>query len=340
MVNWKAARLACSLPGRWFNIGRVALALACAMGTHNAWSGSLNYCQGQTEPNAATQDRLIQVAAVVKAELERSGHSVAIVARSGLALQRFGHRYSHAGVGLQASPNIPWSVRQLYYACDEKRPRIFDQGMTGFVMGALDPAEGYVSIVLLPPKAAMALEQTALDETQALRLLGYTYSANAYAFGQKYQNCNQWLAELMAHAWGGLAPEGDGRSQAQGWLRDQNYQPSTFSLGWGPLAWLAGLVPWIHTDDHPTQSMMDAEFQVSMPASIEAFVRQRMPQATRIELCYTPQHIVVRRGWEPIAPGCQPGAEDAVTTLAATVSPPGRPQGETRPPWGAGSYTQ
>lgn len=224
--------MACKLT----TVGRAArgaaLSLAFALSAHGAWSGSLDYCQGQTEPNAATQDRLIQVAAAVKTELERSGHSVAIVARSGLALQRFGHRYSHAGVSLKASPTVPWSVRQLYYACDAQRPHIFDQGMSGFVMGALDPAEGYISIVLLPPSAAQALERTALDDPMALRLLGATYSANAYAFGQRYQNCNQWLAELMAHAWGALLPDGDARAQAQDWLRDQHYQPSTFSLGW------------------------------------------------------------------------------------------------------------
>ena len=249
---------------------------------------------------------------MVKVELERSGQRVAIVARSGLALQRFDHRYSHAGISLKASPSIPWSVRQLYYACDEKRPRIFDQGMSGFVMGALDPAEGYVSIVLLPLDAERALEQSALDDTQVLRLLGAAYSANAYAFGQLYQNCNQWLAELMAQAWGRLAPDGDARAQAQEWLREQRYQPSTFDLGWGPLAWLAGLLPWLHTDDHPSHNIDDAQFQVSMPASIDAFVRQRWPGSTRIELCYNRQHIVVRRGWESIADGCTPGAQDSV----------------------------
>lgn len=298
------------------------LALAFACSAQTAWAGSLNYCQGDTELSAATQDRLIQVAAAVKTALGQSGHTVAIVARSGLALQRFGHRYSHAGVSLKASPSIPWSVRQLYYACDEKRPRIFDQGMSGFVMGPLDPAEGYVSIVLLPPQAAQSLERTALDETQALRLLGAAYSANAYAFGQRYQNCNQWLVELMAHAWGALAPEGDAREQAQHWLRQQRYQPSSFSLGWGPLAWLAGLLPWVHTDDHPAQNMVHAQFEVSMPASIDAFVQQVWPLATRIELCYTPNHIVVRHGWEPIAPGCEPGVDDTVTLLESHIGAP------------------
>ena len=115
------------------------------------------------------QDRLIQVAAVVKNELDRSGQTLALVARSGLALQRFDQRYSHAGVSLKASPNTPWSVRQLYYACDEQRPRIFDQGMSGFVLGANDPAEGYISIVLLPAEAASALERAALDLHVACR---------------------------------------------------------------------------------------------------------------------------------------------------------------------------
>lgn len=321
MANWRVAHLASDECGASRSAMKVALISSLALFTNGAWSGSSNYCQGQTESNAATQDRLVQVAAVVKAELDQSGHSVAIVSRSGLALQRFDQRYSHAGVSLKSSPGIPWSVRQLYYACDEKRPRIFDQGMSGFVMGALDPSEGYVSIVLLPPAASEALERTALDEQQALRLLGATYSANAYAFSQRYQNCNQWLAELMATAWGAPTPVDDPRGTAQAWLRDQDFAPHSFNLGWGPVAWMVGLLPWLHTDDHPPQNIVDAQYQVSMPSSIEAFVHNHLPDATRIELCYTPQHIVVHRGWEAIAPGCKPGADDTVAVLAFDTPP-------------------
>ncbi len=294
---------------------RNLIGLACAVGAHSLWAGSLNYCQGQVEPGAAVQDRLIQVAAVVKDELDRSGQTMALVARSGLALQRFDHRYSHAGVSLKTSPHAPWSVRQLYYACDEQRPRIFDQGMSGFVLGANDPAEGYVSIVLLPAEAAHTLEHAALNETQALRLLGATYSANAYAFGQRYQNCNQWLIELMASAWGALESTMDARGQAQQWLQTEGYAPSIFDLGWRPLAWLANWLPWLHTDDHPTTKLADAQFMVTMPQSIKAFVHRRMPDAKHIELCYTAQHIVVHHGWEPIAPQCTPAPGDRVVPL-------------------------
>lgn len=289
------------------------------MMAHSSWAGSLNYCQGQDELNADVQDRLIQVAAVVKTALDRSGHSVALVARSGLALQRLDQRYSHAGVSLKSSPNTPWSVRQLYYACDEQRPRIFDQGMSGFVLGAHDPEEGYVSLVLLPQEPARALEAAALDDRQALALLGATYSANAHAFSQQYQNCNQWLAELLASAWGAPLPSDGARGQAQQWLRTHGYQPTVLKLNWQPLMWLAAVLPWLHSDDHPAEDLANAQFQVSMPQSIASFVRVFWPAAAHIELCYTDTHIVLRRGWEPIAAGCQPAPGDEVTNLLTST---------------------
>jgi len=296
---------------------RGLVGLACTVLAHGSWAGALRYCQSQPEPDAAVQDRLIQVAAMVKDELERSGHSMALVARSGLALQRLDQRYSHAGVSLRASPNTPWSVRQLYYACDEQRPRIFDQGMSGFVLGANDPAEGYVSIILLPDAPAQALEQAALDDHQSLQLLGGTYSANAYAFSQRYQNCNQWLAELMASAWGQPATGDDARGQAQHWLRAEGYAPSTLNVGWKPLMALAALLPWLHSDDHPPEDLAESQFRVSMPESIASFVHARLPEATHIELCYTAQQVVIHHGWDPIAPGCHPGDGDAVHPLLA-----------------------
>lgn len=300
---------------------RSALALCLGLLAQGCAAGALRYCQQDTEPAPAAQDRLIQVAAIVKAELERSGQSIALVARSGLALQRFDQRYSHAGVSLKASPNTPWSVRQLYYACDEQRPRIFDQGMSGFVLGAHDPAEGYVSIVLMPFDAAQALERAALDDRQTLQLLGATYSANAYAFSQRYQNCNQWLAELIASAWGALVLNDDARGQAQRWLVEHDYTPSVLRVGWQPLMWLADQLRWLHSDDHPPEDLAAAQFRVSMPAAIESFVHARLAQATRIELCYTEQQVVIRRGWEPIAAGCVAAAGDEVSTLAqATAS--------------------
>ena len=304
-----------------------SLALAFLLGSwaQVCWAGSSNFCESEPVLSTEEQDRLLRVAAIVKSELERSGQSIALVARSGLPLQRFGQRYSHEGVSLKASPNTAWSVRQLYYACDEQRPRIFDQGMSGFVLGSNDPSEGYVSIVFLPSEAATALEQASLDDRRALEVLGSIYSANAYPFSQRYQNCNQWVVELMAIAWDS-APLGESpRHQAQEWLKDNGYKPSIFNLGWKPLMWLADLGKWLHSDDHPPEDIASAQFTVSMPSSIESFVRTMLPDATHVELCYTQQYLIIRRSWEPIAHGCIPGEGDEVNNLGSETAVPETP---------------
>jgi hypothetical protein len=275
----------------------------------------MRFCDQQAQLSADQQDKLFRFADIVKAELERSGQSLALIARSGLDLSRFGVRYSHAGLSLRASQNTPWSVRQLYFACDEHRPRIFDQGMSGFLLGTDDPSAGYVSIVFLPVAEAAELERAALDNRQALRLLGSTYSANGYPFSVRYQNCNQWVMELLAATWGHLDDADNPRDQAQSWLKDRGYMPSVFDVGFRPLMWLGAFIPWLHSDDHPPEDIDQKIYRVSMPASIEAFVHVSVPSATRIELCHTDRHVVIRRGWDLIPEGCQPAEQDTVITL-------------------------
>jgi hypothetical protein len=279
-----------------------------------ALAASLQSCAEQPVLSAAQQGVLLQVSLRVKAELERRGADVAIVARSGLALGWFDMRYSHAGVALRHSPETPWAVRQLYFACDEQQPRLFDQGLTAFLMGTLEPDLGYLSVLVLPREAARTLEAQALDRAMALSLLGARYSANAYPFSEIYQNCNQWLAELLAVAWGGPF-SGTPRLQAQQWLRQQGFRGADFQLPARPFLWLTAFSPWLNRDDHPAGQLAEARFEVSMPTAIEAFVKRLHPQAERFEVCHTKNRVVLRQGWTPIADGCVAGEGDEVLTL-------------------------
>lgn len=300
-------------PSRSALLGAALLAGAL-LGTPPARAGVLRVCDDPPEPSAEQQDLLLRFSAIVKDELERSGQPLALVARSGLDLARFGQRYSHAGISLRASANTPWSVRQLYYACDEKRPRLYDQGLSGFLFGTDNLREGYISLLLLPAQAADPLERAALDDARAMQFLGPIYSANAYPYALKYQNCNQWVMELLAAAWSAPAPA-QSRADAQAWLRAAHYEPTHIEVGHPPLMWAGNFVPWLHNDDHPADELAQQRYLVSMPASIEAFVRQRLPAAQRIEICHAEHRVVVRRGWEPIAEGCTPSAEDSVIML-------------------------
>ena len=323
------------MPRHALRVGLAWLLLGLAAVAGHA--GVLRYCDASPDLNAAQRDTLLRVAAVVRQELQRADTRAALVSRSGLNLSRLGIRYSHAGIGLADSPGVPWSVRQLYFDCDERRSRLFDQGLAGFVLGQHDARVGFVSLVLLPGRAAESLARAALDERQALALLGARYSANAYAHATRYQNCNQWVAELMATAWGGggsaagaqLAAENVAsqdsatsaataavtatateRGRAQHWLRQAGYEPSRVVLPSRALLMAMPFVPWVSLDDHPEESRHQGVMEVSMPEALEAFIRAREPEARRIEVCYSAGRIVLRRGWTPLSPACEAQAGD------------------------------
>ena len=292
----------------------IVLAFLCLTGL-SAQAASLNYCDPGQSLNVEGQDRMIRVAAIVKRELEATGQQAALIARSGLSLGWIGQRYSHAGVSSRASANAPWSVRQLYYACDEQRPRIFDQGMSGFVVGTYDATLGYVSIVTLPPEATQKLDAAARDNATALAMLGPDYSANAYPYSTLYQNCNQWLAELLAVAWRDTPAQPD-RQEAQAWLQAQGYQPTELRV-WQPLLAVARLFSWLNFNDHPDALLSQGTLRFSMPPALEQFARKLWPEARRTEICYTAEHVVIHHGWDNIPDGCVASEGDTVIALEA-----------------------
>jgi hypothetical protein len=293
----------------------LALGLLMAAATAGqAQASSGRFCDRSHELSAAEQDRLLRFAAVLRDELAASDDSVALVSRSGLDLSRFHIRYSHGAVAWRSEQGA-WSARQLYYACDEGRPRIYDQGLAGFAMGTDDPQLGYVSIVRLPPQAVLALRPALLDTSRALHLLGAQYSANAYAYGLQYQNCNQWLIEMLAAGWGDLADGDDLRQRAQQWLREQNYVPQPVEVGSRWLMLASYFVPLLHLDDHPDEDRAALQLHISLPSTVETFARDRFPQSERVEICHDDKQIVIHRGWTPIADGCNAGDGDRVVSL-------------------------
>lgn len=300
-------------------MGCLALTLAACASTGPAGSGlgaiSQQFCDDTTTREVSHQSRLLRFAGVVRDELNDSAESIALVSRSGLDLKRLGIYFTHSGITQREAGQSQWSVRQLYYACDEGRPRIFDQGMAGFLFGIDDPGGGSVSIILLPPEAADQLNQTVQNKSRALGLLATRYSANAYPFSSLYQNCNQWVIELLAAAWGELPDGQDLRERAQAWLASNAYapEPVVVSSHWLKLA--ANFSPMIHLEDHPEPERYGLRFQVSLPRTIETFVRERYPTARRISLCQNLQHIVVRHGWQPIGQDCLPDSRDRVVSL-------------------------
>ncbi|MFL6679855.1 MAG: DUF2145 domain-containing protein [Burkholderiaceae bacterium] len=295
--------------------------LAGLLSATAAHAFSFEVCDRPREPSADQRDVMLRFGAVVRDEIAAAASPAALIARSGLDLHRLDVRYSHAAVVLKDNGERPWSVRELYFSCDEHRPRVYDEGLTGFLLGTDDPDTGYVSLVFLPPERAESLRGTAVDKQHALGVLGASYSANAYPFSTRHQNCNQWVIELLADAWAagdidtGGATDADARTRAQAWLRGQGYLPTVFTVSAHAMTWLPALVPWLSNDDHPPHELAHNRYNVSMPSSIETFVQARVPGARRVEICHIGRRVVLHRGWDDIADGCVPAAGDQVVEL-------------------------
>jgi len=297
---------------------RLALAAGLLTMSMAAQALSFEICDRPKDPGADQRDVMLRFGALVREELVASGQDVVLIARSGLDLRRLDVRYSHEAVALKDNDDKPWSVRELYYSCEDHQPRVFDEGLSGFLMGTDDPATSYISLVFLPPDRAAPLRATAVDKHHALGVLGASYSANAYPFSTRHQNCNQWVMELLADAWGArdAGTDAGARTQAQAWMRAQGYLPTVFTASAHPMMWLADLVPWLANDDHPSEEVAHNRYNVSMPASIETFVQAKVPGATRIELCHAGRHVVLHRGWDDVADGCVAGPGDRTLELS------------------------
>jgi hypothetical protein len=292
-------------------LGTLSLAWALGLAGTAARAESLVFCDATPERSAAAQAQLLSFSATVARELAASGAPAALISRDGLDLSTLGRRYSHAGIALREHPDGAWTVRQLYFACEEGRPRLFDQGLAGFAGGTRRPERGFVRVLLLPEAAAQALAQTASDKARALALLHPRYSANAHAFGLAFQNCNQWVAELMAAAWGQAAD----RASAQQWLRQHGFEADWVNAHARVLLWLMSLSPLLHLSDHPEAHLAQAQLQVVLPQGLEHWLRGRYPELQTLEFCHDGGQMVWRRQGPPFGEHCQAEAGDHTLAL-------------------------
>ena len=116
---------------------------------------------------------------------------------------------------------------------------------------------------------------------------------------------------MLAATFGGAVD----RAGAQAWLREQGYEPSVVRLPW--FGWLvaAAVMPHLGLQHHPNDRLHDLQMLVTLPDSIEGFIRRRWPQAQRAEWCRRGAEVVLRVGWQPLDEDCTPQEGDRRMTL-------------------------
>lgn len=224
----------------------LVLAVACAFMTAQARAG--RSCE-ENRPAPQNIARGMALAERTLQQLDRSGHQVVFLARAGQDLTKYGLRYSHLGIAYKEPDGRgghAWRVLHKLNQCGTGDAALYLQGLGEFFLDDPWRYEG----AYLAPHAQMQerLHALLMRREEALALHVRPYSIVSYAWGQKYQQSNQWVIETLALA---MAPRIGTRLQAQAWLQLHGYEPSELRID--ALTRLGGRIGSANVafDDHP-----------------------------------------------------------------------------------------
>ncbi|HHW4681490.1 MAG TPA: DUF2145 domain-containing protein, partial [Xylella taiwanensis] len=177
-------------------------------------------------PSPTTTEAMLTVADRAARQLDAlPGTQVAIIARSGQDLSRYGLRHSHMAFVVREADG-QWRVRHLLNHCKSSYSQLYREGLANFVGESAQT--GDLRLGVLAPSLQQRLYPLLLAQNGLMqRLHEPRYSAVAYPFTVGYQNSNQWVLEMIAAALAahdGSMP--DSRRQVQAWLRNAHYKPS------------------------------------------------------------------------------------------------------------------
>lgn len=170
----------------------IALALIGLLATSHALAGTA--CEA-TKPSprkiAAAADMALRVADA----LEEHDAPVALVARHGQDLSKYGLYYSHVGFAVRDSRDGRWSVIHLLNDCGSDRSALYAQGLVDFFGDNLIDVDA--RIVWLQPDAAQRVANHLLGDPSRL-LHEPRYNVIARPGSMRYQNSTAWLLENLA----------------------------------------------------------------------------------------------------------------------------------------------
>lgn len=251
---------------------RLLMMLALAAGLAQAGTP----CEPK-KPDATSFIQAMTLAERTYSALDKSGAQVALIARVGQDLSKYGLRYSHMAYVWRDHPKGRWLVVHELNECGSARSALFDEGLGNFF---LDGMFAYESRIVVPGAAAQTRIAAMLASTTPLRLHDARYNMLAFPFSTAYQNSNQWLLETYAASVSDM-PIG-GREQAQGWLKLAGYQPITLDI---PAMTRLGARMFranVSFEDQPFDRRMAGKIDTVTVDSVVRFVHQRDPEAWEI----------------------------------------------------------
>ena len=228
------------------------------------------------QPTVASVEQGLRLAQRTHEALEaahaRDGVQLVLLARAGRDLTKYGLHWSHMGIALRtrdARGRPAWRVLHKLNACGSASADLYRQGLAEFFLD--DPWRYDAAWIVPTPQLQQALAALAADDARAQRLHQPAYSIVSYAWGQRYQQSNQWVLETIALA---QEPAAHSRARAQAWLQLQGYEPTGLRLG--PLTRLGGRLTAANVafDDHPDAKRFSDRLETVTVDSVFAWMQR------------------------------------------------------------------
>ena len=226
-------------------------------------------------PSPTTAAAMHDMAALTVDTLEAlDGVDVAIAARGGQDLSRYGLRHSHlAFVVRNAAGN--WEAIHLLNRCKSGVSALYREGLVNLVGESALAAGLRVGIPTPALRAALMALLSPLSP-QARALHHPRYSMLAWPGGDAYQNSNQWILEVLAAA----MAQADGepalaqRRQAIDWLQQRGFAPSRLHIGVGKRLGARFFADNIAVTDHPASERISGNYLVVTVESVFDFLHR------------------------------------------------------------------
>ncbi len=259
---------------------KIYLLAACSLLAMMAGVAAAGQSCEERSPDATAVQQALGLAHEAQLKLDASGASVALIARAGQNLSRYGVRYSHLGFVWRDHPKGAWRVVHQLNQCGTASSDIFDNGLGNFFLDDLWKME---AVILIPNASTQQRLATIFSSRGHLGLHDARYNMVAYPFSTKYQNSNQWALEVIAAAEARDVVVSS-REQAQQWLKRSGYQPKELKLD--ALTRLGARITKANVafDDHPSELRWADRIRTVTVDSVFSFIASRDQAAVRIEL--------------------------------------------------------
>jgi len=215
----------------------------------------------------------------MRATLESGDAPVALVARIGTDLSRFGQKYSHVGVAVRDHADGRWTVVHLLNVCGTDHSGIYAEGLTNFFLDEMVSYDG--AVVFLEPALARKLAERITRDPLALHERRYNVIARWDS--ERYQNSTAWVLEQLVSAAHDLDPS-LGRQAAQAQLVADHYRADVLHIPYAER--LAGglFMPNVAFTDHPLGARLSGEYPVVTVRSIFEYLDAQHESQRVVEL--------------------------------------------------------